>query len=110
MFVTPVLRARGRPFADATPGDTPDPGTHKGHPPAAHPPRSSPPVRHCAGQPDSGYRRWPGWMLPYPFRLHFPDLTPTSCDRGQENSSSTEQHPARQKQGSKIKVKIVGEP
>ena len=27
----------------------------------------------CTGQPDSGYRRWPGWMLFCPFRLRFPD-------------------------------------
>ena len=52
------------------------------------------------------------WMPSCPFRLRFPDLTPTSCGRGQENSSYTEQHPARQKQRSKSRSrsKPWGEP
>lgn len=58
----------------------------------------------------SSYRRWPGWMLFYPFRLRLPDLTPTSCGRGQENSSSTEQHPARQKQGSNQRSRSRSKP
>ena len=60
----------------------------------------------CAAPHDSGYRRWPGWMPFYPLRLRFPDLTHSSSRRGQENSSSTEQHPARQNKEQKVKVKI----
>ena len=48
----------------------PGPGLHKDRTPAAHPPRSGPPrpYGHCAGQKDSGYRRWPGRVPSYPFR------------------------------------------
>jgi hypothetical protein len=45
VFITPVLRARGQPFAITTPGDTPDPATHKGHTPTAHPRPSGSPAR-----------------------------------------------------------------
>ena len=82
-------------------------GTQRAHTgPTSAAQRAARACGQCTGQPDSGYRRWPGWMLSYPFRLRFPDLTPTSCGRGQENSSSTEQHPARQKQRSKSRNKI----
>ena len=86
----------------AGPSPTPRPGTprtwdtqrpHTGRTPTAH--RPADPYGHCARQPDSGYRRWPGRVPSNPLRQTLPDLTPTTRGRGQEAATQDGTHPGK---------------